>query len=165
MTIEEYVKSKEKFCLMPFTTVYLTIIELIKDGLVDQNSFEKGGGTDVAVHKQKSSRTLSGSASSNMYAVYSRMGFDFAGPMIGKAKTSAKIIRTAARMANAFKAQFTALFVQTSSFEKTSLENKKRLKENIHLAEQLGAKIEMVVGEDIPFQIAEFARLAGVKKK
>ena len=34
---------------------------------------------------------LNGSASSNMYAVYSRMGFDFAGPMIGKAKTSAKI--------------------------------------------------------------------------
>ena len=34
---------------------------------------------------------LNGSASSNMYAVYSRMGFAFAGPMIGKAKTSAKI--------------------------------------------------------------------------
>ena len=34
---------------------------------------------------------LNGSPSSNMYAVYSRMGFDFAGPMIGKAKTSAKI--------------------------------------------------------------------------
>ncbi len=32
-----------------------------------------------------------GSGSSNMYTVYSRMGFDFAGPMIGKAKTSAKI--------------------------------------------------------------------------
>ena len=34
---------------------------------------------------------INGSSSSNMYAVYSRMGFDFAGPMIGKAKTSAKI--------------------------------------------------------------------------
>ena len=34
---------------------------------------------------------LNGSPSSNMYTVYSRMGFDFAGPMIGKAKTSAKI--------------------------------------------------------------------------
>ena len=34
---------------------------------------------------------INGSPSSNMYAVYSRMGFDFAGPMIGKAKTSAKI--------------------------------------------------------------------------
>ena len=34
---------------------------------------------------------LNATPSSNMYAVYSRMGFDFAGPMIGKAKTSAKI--------------------------------------------------------------------------
>ena len=34
---------------------------------------------------------INGSPSSNMYTVYSRMGFDFAGPMIGKAKTSAKI--------------------------------------------------------------------------
>ena len=36
-------------------------------------------------------KDINGSASSNMYAVYSRMGFDFAGPMIGNAKTSAKI--------------------------------------------------------------------------
>ena len=34
---------------------------------------------------------INGSSSSNMYAVYSRMGFDFAGPMIANAKTSAKI--------------------------------------------------------------------------
>ena len=34
---------------------------------------------------------INGSDNSNMYAVYSRMGFDFTGPMIGKAKTSAKI--------------------------------------------------------------------------
>ena len=32
---------------------------------------------------------INGSGTSNMYAVYSRMGFDFAGPMMGKAKTSA----------------------------------------------------------------------------
>ena len=34
---------------------------------------------------------INGSGTSNMYAVYSRMGFDFAGPMMGKAKSSAKI--------------------------------------------------------------------------
>lgn len=44
---------------------------------------------------------------------------------LSSSPSNPKIIRTAARMANAFKAQFTALFVQTSSFEKTSLENKK----------------------------------------
>lgn len=36
-------------------------------------------------------KDLNGSDNSNMYAVYSRLGFDIAGPMWGKAKTSAKI--------------------------------------------------------------------------
>ena len=51
MTIEEYIKSKEKFHLMPFVTIYTTIMELINDGYVEQNAFEKVGGSDVAVHK------------------------------------------------------------------------------------------------------------------
>ena len=45
-----------------------------------------------------------------------------------------------------------------------SEENVKRLRSNICLAEQLGAKIETVYGEDVPFQIAEFTRLSGVSK-
>ena len=54
MTIEEYIKSKEKFYLMPFVTIYTAIMELINDGYIEQDAFEKGGGADVAVHKQKS---------------------------------------------------------------------------------------------------------------
>ena len=53
MTIEEYIKSKEKFRLMPFVTIYTAIMELINDGYIDQTSFEKAGDPDVAVHKQK----------------------------------------------------------------------------------------------------------------
>ena len=53
MTIEEYIKSKEKFHLMPFVTIYTAIMELINDGYIEQNAFEKVGGSDVAVHKQK----------------------------------------------------------------------------------------------------------------
>ena len=60
MTIEEYIKSKEKFHLMPFVTIYTAIMELINDGYIEQNAFEKVGGSDVAVHKQKSTWTLSG---------------------------------------------------------------------------------------------------------
>ena len=60
MTIEEYIKSKEKFHLMPFVTIYTAIMELINDGLIEQSAFEKGGGENVAVHKQKSTGTLSG---------------------------------------------------------------------------------------------------------
>lgn len=51
MTIEEYIKSKEKFHLMPFVTIYTAIMELINDGYIEQTAFEKAGGSDVAVHK------------------------------------------------------------------------------------------------------------------
>lgn len=60
LTIEEYIKSKEKFHLMPFVTIYVAICELINDGFIEQSAFEKGGGADVAIHKQKSTRTGSG---------------------------------------------------------------------------------------------------------
>ena len=60
MTIEEYIKSKEKFRLMPFVTIYTAIMELINDGYIDKTAFEKAGGSDVALHKQKPTRTLSG---------------------------------------------------------------------------------------------------------
>ena len=60
MTIEEYIKSKEKFSLMPFVTIYTAIMELINDGYIEQTAFEKAGGSDVAIHKQKSARPVSG---------------------------------------------------------------------------------------------------------
>ena len=60
MTIEEYIKSKEKFRLMPFVTVYTTIAELLNDGFIDEKAFEKGGGENVAVHKQKSTEQSCG---------------------------------------------------------------------------------------------------------
>ena len=58
MTVEEYIKSKEKFHLMPFVTIYTAIMELINDGYIEQTAFEKAGGSDVAVHKQKSERAV-----------------------------------------------------------------------------------------------------------
>lgn len=60
LTIEEYIKSKEKFRLMPFVTIYTAIMELINDGYIEQTAFEKAGGSDVAVHKQKSTWAVSG---------------------------------------------------------------------------------------------------------
>lgn len=83
---------------------------------------------------------------------------------LSSAPSNMKIIRTAARMAQAFRGDFTALFVETPDYSAMSDENRKRLQANMRLAQQLGAKIEMVYGEDIPYQIAEFARLSGVTK-
>ncbi len=83
---------------------------------------------------------------------------------LSSSPSNAKNIRTAARMASAFRGIFTALFVETPDYALMSEENKKRLRNNIRLAEQLGARIETVYGDDVPFQIAEFARLSGVSK-
>ena len=83
---------------------------------------------------------------------------------LSSSPSNPKIIRTAARMANAFKGAFTALFVETTDYQVMPEEDVKRLRSNMRLAEQLGAKIETVYGEDVPFQIAEFARLSGVSK-
>lgn len=78
--------------------------------------------------------------------------------------TNAKVIRTAARLADAFKGTFTALFVETPAFAGMPADDKARLRANLKLAEQLGAKIATVYGEDVAAQIAEFARLSGVSK-
>lgn len=83
---------------------------------------------------------------------------------LSSSPTNPKIIRTAARMAQAFHGSFTALFVETPDFPEMGAENRARLRENIHLAERLGASIETSCGEDVAFQIAEFARLSGVSK-
>lgn len=81
---------------------------------------------------------------------------------LSSAPSNEKIVRTAANMAAAFQCQFTALFVETPAYEKMSVDDKQRLQANRILAEDLGAKTETVYGEDIAYQIAEFARLAGV---
>ncbi len=83
---------------------------------------------------------------------------------LSSSPSNAKIIRTAARMAQAFRGTFTALFVETNEFAEMSDDDKKQLRANIYLAEQLGATIETTYGDDIPYQIHEFARLSGVSK-
>ncbi|WP_138295760.1 MULTISPECIES: sensor histidine kinase KdpD [unclassified Clostridium] len=78
--------------------------------------------------------------------------------------TNAKIIRTAARMAGAFNGSFTALYVESPQQAIVGEKSKRRLRENMHLAEHLGATVETVYGNDIAQQIAEFARVSGVSK-
>ena len=83
---------------------------------------------------------------------------------LSSSPSNAKIIRAAARMAKAFRSSFTALFVQTPATTDMEEADRKRLRENIRLAEQLGAAVETSYGEDVSYQIAEFARLSGVSK-
>ena len=83
---------------------------------------------------------------------------------LSSSPSNPKIIRTAARMAKAFNGAFTALFVDAPDFSAMSDDDKKRLRDNIHLAEQLGAEIETTYGDNVAYQISEYARLSGISK-
>ena len=83
---------------------------------------------------------------------------------LSSAPSNEKVIRTAAKMARAFNSRFTGLFVETPDFAAATEENKKRLRDHFRLAKQLGADLEIVYGDDVPYQIAEYARFSGITK-
>lgn len=83
---------------------------------------------------------------------------------LSPAPSNAKVIRTAARMADAFHASFTALFVETPGVKELESKTRTALMDNLRLAEQLGAQITTVYNEDIPAQIAEYAKASRVSK-
>lgn len=60
MSIDKYIKSKEKFSRMPFSTVYAVIVELISDGYIDSSNFEWAGDSGVAVCKLEPARKKCG---------------------------------------------------------------------------------------------------------
>lgn len=83
---------------------------------------------------------------------------------LSSSPSNASVVRTAAKMAEAFHGRLTALFVETSDFVEMSEEDKNRLRENLRLAQQLGAKIATVYGDDVAMQMAEYAQASGVSK-
>jgi Osmosensitive K+ channel histidine kinase len=83
---------------------------------------------------------------------------------LSSSPSNARVIRTAARFASAFHASFTALFVETPHTRELNDKNRARLRENLKLAEQLGAKIATVYGDDVAYQIAQYAKVSGVSK-
>lgn len=81
---------------------------------------------------------------------------------ISSSPSNPKVITAASKMAKVYNALFTALYIETS---KTLTEdNKKRLYDNTRLAKQNGAKIVTVNGDDIPFQVSQYAKASRVTK-
>ena len=83
---------------------------------------------------------------------------------LSSSPSNAKIVRTAATMAKAFGGTFTALYVRTPDADQMGEEDRQRLQQHIRMAEQAGADISTIYGDDIPQQIAEFARISGITK-
>ena len=83
---------------------------------------------------------------------------------LSSAPSNSKIVETASKMARAFDANLTALYIKTSQSEVLSEENAKRLQNNIKFAQRMGATIVTVYGEDVALQMAEYAKTSGATK-
>lgn len=78
--------------------------------------------------------------------------------------TNAKVIRTAARMAGAFHADFTAVLVETADLKKEHSRISRSMEANISLAKQFRANVITLYGDDIVQQVAGYARRNGISK-
>lgn len=78
--------------------------------------------------------------------------------------TNARVIRTAARMAGAFHADFTAVLVETEHLKKEYSKINRNMETNINLAKQFRANVITLYGDDIVEQVSSYARQNGVSK-
>ena len=83
---------------------------------------------------------------------------------LSSSPSNIRVVKTAAKMAEAFQCEWTALYVETSGSAQMPAEDRKRLMDSGRLAEKLGARIATVYGEDVPIHIAEYARIGGISK-
>lgn len=83
---------------------------------------------------------------------------------LGTSPTNQKVIRTASKMAQAFHGEFTALYVENSDSQELVLKAFQQLEKNISLSKELQANIVSTYGDDIAYQISQYAKTAGVSK-
>ena len=83
---------------------------------------------------------------------------------LSSSPSNEKIIITAYKMAKAFNGTLTAIYVKTEDLNAMDEVDRERLQNNISFAEKLGAKIVTITGENVPFQISEYARLSNITK-
>ena len=81
---------------------------------------------------------------------------------LSSSTSNTRVIHAASKIAAAFQGTLTALFVETPTYALMSDEDKKRLRSNMNLAEKMGARLETVTGDDVPYQIAEYARVSDI---
>ena len=83
---------------------------------------------------------------------------------LSSSPSNRRVITAALKMAEAFHAALTAIYIKPTSYDVLPEEDKKRLQDNILFAEQNGASVTTITGNDIPNQIAEFAHISGITK-
>jgi len=83
---------------------------------------------------------------------------------VGPSPTSAKLIRTAKRMAAAFGAEWIAIAVETRGEGNVPVELRQKVADHLRLAERLGAETHILIGESVAPTVLEYARSRNVTK-
>jgi two-component system, OmpR family, sensor histidine kinase KdpD len=83
---------------------------------------------------------------------------------VGPSPSSAKLIRTAKRMAAAFGADWLAVAVEPPAAGPRQAARRQRIAQHLRLAEQLGAETHTVFGDDVAATVIAFARSRNVTK-
>ena len=83
---------------------------------------------------------------------------------VGPSPTSAKVIRTAKRMAAAMHAQWIAVHVETPDVQEREEQARRQLALHMRLAEQLGAETVTLTGQDVVAEMIDYAQSRNVTK-
>ncbi|MBQ6490179.1 MAG: DUF4118 domain-containing protein [Solobacterium sp.] len=84
---------------------------------------------------------------------------------LSSSPSNAKVILYAAQMKASLDARLTAVYVQSPSpYYGTSSQDAERLKQNADLARANGADVKYIKGDDIAFQISQFAEANGITR-
>ncbi|MEG0070816.1 MAG: sensor histidine kinase KdpD [Raoultibacter sp.] len=75
-----------------------------------------------------------------------------------------RVVRAAANMAEAFHGSLTALVVDSTESKRLDAESRAHLRDNIDLAEELGARVVTLYGDDVASQISQYVATAGISQ-
>lgn len=106
---------------------------------------------DRLSHDNQSERVLSEKMASIKFLV-----------CIGSSPSSAKCIRWTARTAETFHAPWVAVYVENMESQYFLEKEKQNIRENLDLAERLGAETVTLTGDDIATAVSEYAKLSGI---
>jgi two-component system, OmpR family, sensor histidine kinase KdpD len=81
---------------------------------------------------------------------------------VSEGMLSARLVRSARRIAARRRAEWIAVFVETPSFHRHSDEDRERVSRALRLAEQLGAEAVTIPGQDVAGEIVRYARSRNV---
>ncbi len=83
---------------------------------------------------------------------------------LSSSEQNAHVVRSASRIAEAFRCRWIALYVETPQRSRIGEPERRRLQQNMDLSERLGARVVTVRGEDIAEQIVLYARARNVSR-